>query len=213
MNANEIKKLQSDRLRYLEESYHESEGDPSHYFEYMEIGKVLGFSEELTRKIIEWLVRENLIEAVAGTYFAVTTYGMKIIENAITNPEQPSGPLIAYNQINIGQMINSNIQQGNSASSITQTIQQNDLEIINDLIGELEGLLKNLQINGTAKQDLSAEIETIKAQMKSSKPKKQIITDGLNSINFILQSLPIAQATAGTIISHITQLLSSWGIH
>jgi len=45
MNADEIKKLQADRLRYLESAYHKSGGDPQAYIPWEEIGKELGFEK------------------------------------------------------------------------------------------------------------------------------------------------------------------------
>lgn len=213
MDANEIKKLQADRLRYLENAYHKSKGDPQAYIPWEETGQELGFDKDRTISIMYWLKNEGLINFQTTSSFCLTNYGIKITEDAITHPDISSGPLIAYNQISIGQMINSSIQQGTVNSIQNQTIQQNDLSAINDLIRKLENSLEKLSMTEIQKQDLIANIETIKAQAKSSKPTKQIILDAFSSISGILQALPTAQLLGTEIISHITQVVNALGIH
>ncbi len=213
MDADEIKKLQEDRLRYLEKAYHASNGDPSAYIGWEEIGKELGFVQGYTLSLAEWLRNEGFIKFTAIGVISITNRGIRIIEDAITNPETPSGPFISYNSIHIEQMIGSNIQQGTTNSTQNIIIQQNDVEMINKLVSRLEEVLENLNLSAVQKQDIIADIGTIKAQISSSKPKKQIVVDSLSSISGILQSLPTVQILATEIIPHITQVLNALGIH
>lgn len=213
MDAEEIKILQADRLRYLENAYHRSKGDPQAYIPWEETGKELGFNQERIQAIMYWLQNENLIKFETTTSFCMTNYGIRIIEDAITNPEQPTGPFIAYNSIHIDQMINSNIQQG-TVNSIQQVIiQQKDLEMINTFVNKFEGILEKLNLDSIQRQDVTVNIDTIRAQTKSSKPKKQTVVDALNSIREILQALPTAQILATELISNIRHLLNALGVN
>lgn len=120
---------------------------------------------------------------------------------------------IAYNTINItGSVINSSIQQATVDSTINQTIQQNDLKAINDLISKLESTLDKLQISDKQKQDICTNIDTIKSQTKSSKPRKQIVMDALSSISGILQALPAGQTIVTEIMSNLGHVLKIFGI-
>jgi len=208
MDSDEIKKLQSDRLRYLEKAYHESKGDPDAYMEWKTIGNELGLDENRSNSISSWLEKEDFIKFQASSIFSLTNLGMKTIEDAITKPDEPSGPLIAYNQINIGQMINSNIQQGTIDSIQNQTIQQNDLNAIKNLIEKLEDSLDHLHMTDIQKCDLITDIETIKAQTKSSNPKKQILSSVFNSIKNTLQSIQPIQPLVTQLIPSIVQIIT-----
>jgi len=209
MDSGEIKKLQSDRLRYLEKAHHESKGDPDEIMDWKVIGNDLGLDEKRSSSISSWLEKEGFIQSKASSIFSLTNQGIKIIEDAITNPDKPYKPLIAYNQIYIKQMINSNIQQGTIKSIQNQIIQLNDLDVINKLIQKIEHSLGSLNLTEIQKHDLITDIETIKTQTKSSKPKKQIVLSAFNSINEILQSLPTAQLLVSELISSITQVMST----
>lgn len=118
-----------------------------------------------------------------------------------------------YNINIIGHMINSNIQQGTTDSIQNQTIQQNDLNAINDLISKLEKSLDKLLISDKQKQDLIANIQTMKAQTTTSKPARQIVADILNSIKDILQTLPAGQTIVTEIISNGNHILKALGIN
>ncbi len=213
MDANEIKKLQVDRLRYLESAYHQSKGAPNSYIPWEETGQNLGFDRDRTIAVMYWLKNEGLIKLETFNSFQITNYGIKIIEDAITNPEEPVGPLIAYNSIQIDQMINSTIQQGSVNSTQEVTIQQNDVEKIITLIDKLEASLEKINLAAAQRQDITADLETIKAQTKSSKPKNQIIVDALNSISAILQALPATQVIVSELIPHISQVVNALGSH
>ena len=208
MNAEEIKKLQADRLRYLERVYHKSEGDPGQYVPWEESGKELEFDRNYTIKLMEWLKNENYIKYETTAHIRITNFGIQVIEDSIANPTEPIGPFVAYNTIHVEKMINSQIQQGTQNSVQNIIIQKNDLVQVNNLVKKILDSIDGLELQSTQKQDLEAEIETIKSQTKSSKPKKQIVLSALSSIRDILKVLP----PATHLVTEITVLLQQLGI-
>jgi len=212
MDADEIKKLQEDRLRYLESAYHQSKGDPSAYIPWEETGTELGFDKDRTISIMEWLKNEGLIDFQTTSSFNITNLGIGTIEDSISKPDEAIGPLVAYNTINIEKMENSQIQQGTINSEQTVTIiQQNDLTQINELLKNIESTISKVDINTDTKKDLESDIETIKAQIKSSKPKKNIVLEAFKSIKNILASISVIVSSHPELIEAITEILTHLG--
>lgn len=127
--------------------------------------------------------------------------------NNSSNSEKEGITTNVFN-VTIGEMNNSNLQVGTINSN--QTIQQNDLDLINDLIKQLENSVETL--NGSDKEKILTQIESIKSQTKSKSPNRQIVTDGLKSIHGILQAIPSAHSTVTTIISNLEPILKSLGV-
>ncbi|MFD2671623.1 AbiTii domain-containing protein [Marinicrinis sediminis] len=111
----------------------------------------------------------------------------------------------------IGNMINSQLQQ-NTTESI-QSLKVEALvgkEELIALIGDVKRLYEEIQ-NQEIKNELSAEIEVLEAQVKSPKPKNNIIRETLKSIR------NIAEGTTGSLVAtgiqtKISALLSNLGM-
>lgn len=58
---------------------------------------------------------------------------------------------------------------------------------LNELIGKLDAMIRNTKSAGDSVKELSAEIDTLKAQICSTKPKKLIIKETLQSVRRILE--------------------------
>lgn len=119
---------------------------------------------------------------------------------------------ITYNTINVGQMINSSIQQGTHDSSQNQVIQQSDLNTIVSMINKLENAVEKLSLSEIQKNSILANIETVKAQTTASKPKREVILNSLNSVNDVLKDLPVGQAIVAEIISNLGHILKASGM-
>jgi len=105
----------------------------------------------------------------------------------------------------IGTMRNSQLQQA-SPYGIQKLDIINDLEPICSLLNDLKSRIHELALEEMKEKELSAEIETVLAQSKSSKPKKTIIMQSLESIRTILESVA-ENVIASVVISKIGKFL------
>lgn len=87
---------------------------------------------------------------------------------------------------NIGSMSHSQLQQHSNGASqvITQTI---DVAALQELVAALNSALSQLAMDDSARCEYAAEIETLKAQAASPKPKPSILSESLKSIRAILE--------------------------
>lgn len=116
-------------------------------------------------------------------------------------------PTTIYN-VTVGEMNHSNLQVGTINSN--QTIKQNDLVAINELISQMRNSMETLQ--DSVKEKIMTRIESIESQTKSDSPNRQIVSDGLKSIHGILQAIPSAHGTITSIISNLDSVLKSLGV-
>jgi hypothetical protein len=156
----------------------------------------------------------DLIEDERLKQFADESLGrLKMNLRKLKKGESSKPPVINQDyHINIQNVSNSNFQLGTSNSIQNLTIQQNDLSAIIELISKLENSIDKLLISQAQKENLLANIETIKAQTKSSKPTKQIVVDALGSLRDILEALPAGQIIVTEIVSNLAHILKSLGI-
>lgn len=203
MSAEKIKELQNHRSQFIKKLYEMAEGNTSRIIHMENVGNELGFDREYSFQIGGYLEGENLLEYVTvGGGVQLTHYGVQEVEEAIANPNEPTEHFTPFNIINIGTMNNSNIQQGTINS--TQIIEQSKIPEIQDILQKIFDSLEQLELQGSNKEDLKTEIETITTQLKSSTPKKSIISECLGTITSIL-----GNATASALVTELTQALSS----
>ena len=107
----------------------------------------------------------------------------------------------------IGTMVNSQLQQ-NTTDSV-QSLKVQEFEM-----GDLKTIIENLEkfqdetIDLEIKQELASEIEVLRTQVKSPKPKWGIIKEALKSVQNIAENAAGSLLAAG-IIQMITMMLSS----
>lgn len=161
----------------------------------------------------QYLVGEGLIKRISMDGYVMLTHGGIIeYEDAISNPEQSTDYFPAINVINnvikvSGGINNSQIQQASSDN--VQGMTQNNEENLDDLKLFLEIIktkLPDLELNGDLHSDVEAEIGTIEAQLKVSKPKKSIIDQCLRAIKLIIMEVGTT-ATATLLLERLSSLL------
>jgi capsule polysaccharide export protein KpsE/RkpR len=169
-----------------------------------DIGRVLGFDPCEADKIAQYLDDEGLIEIMSKDHdVRITHAGVREVEEAIENPDKPTDHFLPVNIIQVGQMIDSEIAQASPGATQLNILTADDRRTIEeDLISLKEGI-DQLKLPREQESDLWAEMDTIKAQMKSSKPKSEIIKAAYASIKGILQS-----AAGGVAAQIAIQLLS-----
>lgn len=104
---------------------------------------------------------------------------------------------------NFGNVTNSQFQQNSPNASQVLNIESN----LNELGGLLEDIRKSildLNLSSSARDELCAELETIKSQTNSPKPKNKIISESLHSIRTILEGAA-SNVLAGKFLSELAK--------
>jgi hypothetical protein len=141
-----------------------------------------------------------------GGTIQLTHWGLKEVEDAIENPDQPT-PHFPINIINIGSMNNSTLQQATHSSSITVTLDRGKLDELSNILASLKSIQNTLDTSIDLHKELISEIETIASQQKSPKPKSIIITESLKVAKGILEKITV-NAAAPAVIDQITHFLT-----
>ena len=104
--------------------------------------------------------------------------------------------------------VNIIIQQAGPKATQEVTIGVDGYEEPLEVIQALKESMGQLGLKPPQKSDIQAEIQTIEAQMSSSKPKVQIITESIESIRRILEGAA-GSVLASSLLSKIVPLLGS----
>jgi hypothetical protein len=153
----------------------------------------------------------GIIEAVRN---ALLNWALKLEQDGIlgegitfSEREKTIASSVNYHIENfVGEMNNSQLQQGTHHSTQTQTVQNVDVDLVKEILGSLKDSLKEIGIEGEQRKQLLADIQTIEPQLSSPKPNTSIIREGMRSIRHILE-----QAAGNLIASDILQRMSELG--
>lgn len=202
-----IEDMKKKRFLFLNRLYELSNGSTSMFFkDASQIGEELEFDAALTRNISRYLMEEGLVNLLSGRGILISHQGVREVEMALSNPNEPTHYFPPVNIISVGQMINSQIQQashGATQVAITDEIKQEQLK---ELLQSLKESVDQLELEPQQESDLHAEIQTIDAQMSSSNPKNTVITECLGSIRKILEGAT-GSAIASGMLTKIVALL------
>jgi len=141
-------------------------------------------------KIVNYLRNEGLIESrrKIGDY-NISHRGVREIEDALSKPEQATNYFPpAIHIINVGQMVDSQIQQASPGAIMVGSINEEQSERLIEILQNLNNVIEHLNLESPQVLELQAEIQTIKAQTTSPMPKRGIINEGLGSIRRILEN-------------------------
>ncbi len=197
----DIQQLRKDRFKFLHLLYEKTEGSATKFLREREIGEELGFDKDLTYRIAEYLKGEMLLDYPEFGSVNITHEGVIEVETALQNPEESTNYFPAVNIINIQNMENSLIQQGTHSSKQSANISISSIPQINDFLDQLKKELPNVSIEPDDKEEIESDIQTIELQLKTKRPKSEIIKTCFGSIQRILEG------TGGSLIAH--QLLQS----
>lgn len=202
-----IEDMKEKRFLFLNRLYELSGGSTTKVFDDppTQIGKELGFDKDLAWKIVFYLKDEGLVK-LYGKSITISHPGVREVERALSNPNEPTlyfPPDI--NIIAVGQMKNSQIQQASPGAKQVTTIDESKYEQLKEFIQSLKESIEQLELEPQQKSDLQAEIQTMDAQMSSSKPKYTVITECLGSIRRILEGAT-GSAIASGLLSEFVAL-------
>lgn len=184
----EIEEMRRKRFQFLRRCFELSGGSTAIMFNMHDVGDELGFDHRLTNVVTEYLEGEGLVMyAAVGGQVAITHYGIVQIEEALSKPEDPTEYFPPFNIIQVGQMIDSQIQQA-SPGPTELVLGEGKEQELRELIESLRNSLEELGLDHQQKSDLQAEILTMEAQASKSKPNRAIITETLKSACRILEA-------------------------
>lgn len=98
------------------------------------------------------------------------------------------------------------IAQGNEQSSQVSSATYGDMKAISEFVDKLQQNLQEITLGSSQKEELTAEIATMKAQVVSPKPKEGIIKECLTSVRTILESA--SGSAVGQLLLEAGRLLS-----
>lgn len=187
----DLAKERADRFRFLRLLYEKSGANECRDASMWDLGRELGLDHEATDRITGYLRGENLLKHVGmGGEIGITHQGIVEMEEALLRPDRPTQhfpPVVNIIQV-AGNVVGSQIQQATQASQQVQ-VDQKIQRVASEFLSELEKEIDQLKLNETEIRDLRADMETIKAQLKASRPKHQIISVALSSIRRILEGV------------------------
>lgn len=100
---------------------------------------------------------------------------------------------------NIGQMTNSQLQTHTVESTQTLLVTQLDLQAVAQLIPTIEAAIAKSKLEAKGIAELRADVQTIRAQLESPKPKHSLIKDCLVSIRDVLKGAAAEAAVIGAV--------------
>lgn len=183
-----IEDMKKKRFQFLHKLYKMTGGDESKGILIHRVGEELELDKSLAWQIARflsgaWLIK---IETTDGV-IKLTHQGILEVEEALSKPDKPTEYFPPVNIIRVGgNMVGSQIQQASPGARQTATISANKLEELKEVVESLKTSLHNLGLEPQQKSDLQAEMQTMEAQMTSSKPKRAVITASLSCIRDIL---------------------------
>ena len=203
MNA--IEEVKEKRFQFLHRLWELTGGDESELFSMFDIGEELSFDRNLSVKIEQYLHGEGLISHRLGCgtrdrEIGISHGGVRTVEGALSNPDRPTHYFPPANFIYIGEMRNSQIQQGSPEATQVATFNENMYEELKEVIQSLKESIDQLGIDQQQKSELQADIQKIEAQISSSKPKATIITESIGSIKRILECAAGGAIASGLLI-------------
>ena len=186
-----LTKKKTDRFRYLNLLYERTGAQRLKFLDMWDLGGELGIGRDDTHVLVDYLVGENLAEHRGiGGIIGITHCGIVEVERALTEPETSTKyfpPVI--NVLNIRSVVGSQIQQGTHGSTQTQTVTTNDTEAIRALVSSFREKLSELPLDQADKSDAEAELQTLEAQLQSSKPKTAIVRESLKTLRNLLEGV------------------------
>lgn len=181
-----IQQKKEDRFKFLHKLYEVSSGRTGLPINGEVIGSELGFDRTYSIDIYHYLNDEMLTEPMgAGLRLSLTHHGLTTVEDALEMPNKATTYFPPVNIININEMHGGAIQQGTHNSTIS-IISKDVINGVNEYIETLDKFINDNIENVELKNELKADVETLKQQLQSPKPKSSIIKATLSSTKEVL---------------------------
>ena len=209
-----LTKKKTDRFCFLNRLYEKTNGNYYALEDMWAVGTDVGLTRDETQRVMEYLNGEGLATHRAnGGAVAITHAGLVEVERALSAPQAPTHYFPAVvNVLQVQSMVGSQIQQGThgSTQSQSQSISQNDLAAVQSLLVALHGNIGAFGLAAEARAEAEAEIQTLEAQLRSSKPKPAILRESLKTLRNIIEGVA-ASAVATQVLLLFAPLAAALG--
>jgi hypothetical protein len=203
----DIERRRASRLRVMKAIFDMSGGSEDQEV----LGEELAARAELTPQELgdacHYLAGEGLIgEAMPDMgaspvpyWINITHQGIREMEQSLGAPSEPTRHFPpAISVVNVqGSVIGSAIQSGSPGAQQEMSVSNLDLDAVREFLREYDAQAAGLELSSPAADELAAEIDTVKAQLRSPKPKHHIIRESLVSVRTILEVASGSAAAVG----------------
>lgn len=85
-----IEQKKAQRFLYLKRLYEKAEGNTFPDFIFTDIGREFGWDDQTSDEVTEYLKNEGLVEFISSANVKLTHRGLKLMEEALSSPTQPT---------------------------------------------------------------------------------------------------------------------------
>jgi hypothetical protein len=202
----DIEKRRADRLRVMKAIFDASEGSEGTFVSGAELLDTLGLTDQELGDVCKYLEGEHLIttqQTLWGHWtphtIQITHWGIKEMEESARAPHEPTQhfpPAVSIVNVH-GSVIGSAIQSGSPGAQQDVSVGDLDLGAVGKFLQEFDARAAELNLPSPQAEELAAEIATLRAQVDSPKPKKNIIRESLHSVRAILEIMSGSAAAVG----------------
>ena len=180
----EVEQQRTERARVLEVVYEMTGGQVLKLVSVDDVAAGSGIERQTARLHMHFLHEQGLIR-VRNLYVNITVRGATHYESSKIKPRTTES---LPNVIHVQTMIGSQIQQNTSGSVQFQASPIN-VGAVRALVDEVERTLPELAASSEQLHDIRAELDTIQAQLRSSKPKPSVISEALRSLRSLIEGV------------------------
>ncbi len=188
-----LEETKIDRFNFLKKVYERKTRGGLQIFEASKIADEIGLERNQADLIVEFLEGENLLETHddSGELISIIHYGKLKIEEALSKPDKPTKYFPPVNIIyNYGEMHNSPIMQGSTNGNQTFNLTEQNVTNLGKFIEAFEQKYQELRFNSEDdKNEAIAEVQTIKTQLISPRPKEFVIQESRKTLRNILEGM------------------------
>ncbi len=190
------------RLQFMDVLYQLAGGARYKPVDMFTIGDQLQLSRNQTLDVQTYLIEEGLVEPFgAGPQVQLTHKGIVEFETSQQHPDQPTAhfpPARTVNIIYVGRdVVGSEVQQATQHSRQSGDFVNADQGAnVDEFLRLLMERLNALALSAADLQDVKAQQQTIEAQLRSSRPRRNLIQESLAAIKTTLDVVA-AGVTAG----------------
>jgi hypothetical protein len=203
----DLNKRKADRLRVMNEFFEAASGSEQAFIDTEAVRTKLGLSDQEMVDACKYLEGEGLINPGRGLWarpfphrVQLTHWGIREVEESREHPETPTEhfpALLTVTQHFHGDVIGSPIQAGSPGATQTTTVGDLNLELVREVVDQYEKDEAALGLDASKADEARAEINTIRAQLDSPRPKPVVIRESLTSLRALVEGAAGSMAAAG----------------
>jgi hypothetical protein len=202
----DIEKRRADRLLVMKTIFDASQGSEDVFVSGPALLEALDLSDQALGDACNYLAGEGLIKTTQTMWghltpftIQITHWGIKEMEQSLIAPEEPTlhfPPAVSI--INVGgSVIGSAIQSGSPGADLKLSVGDFDLGVVREFLAQYDAQAADLDLPSPAAEELAAEVDTVKAQLRSPRPKLHVIRESLISARAALEVATGGAAAVG----------------